>query len=117
MFGPSLLRTVQSRASEFHAAHPAAGTARHRWALFLRQFGNHRLGGNQQTRDGGRTLQRGPHDFGRIDDAFRDQVAIFAGLRVIAVGVGVLFQDLSNDDRAILAGVDHNLARRPGQRL
>ena len=60
MFGPSLLRTVQSRASEVHAAHPAAGTARHRWALFLRQFGNHRLGGNQQTRDGGRTLQRGP---------------------------------------------------------
>jgi hypothetical protein len=52
-----------------------------------------------------------------IDDALRDEIAVLARLRVIAVGVGVLLQDLSNDDRAILAGVDRDLARRPGDRL
>ena len=57
------------------------------------------------------------HHFGRVDDALRHQVAILAGLCVIAEGVGVLFQDLANDDRAILAGVDRDLARRPGERL
>jgi hypothetical protein len=42
-----------------HSAHTSTGTSRNRWALLLRQLGNHRLGGNQQTRDGGRVLQRG----------------------------------------------------------
>jgi hypothetical protein len=40
----------------------------------------------------------GPHDFGRVDDALRHQVAVLAGLCVIAEGAGVLFQDLTNDD-------------------
>jgi len=44
----------RSSASEVHAAHASIGTARHRWALPLRQLGNHRLGGDQQTRDGSR---------------------------------------------------------------
>jgi hypothetical protein len=34
----------------------------------------------------------------RVDDALRDQIAILASLRVIAEGVGVLFQDLTDDD-------------------
>src|SRR5712691_27481 len=100
-----------------HSAHASTGTARHRWALLLRQLGHHRLGGNQQARDGGRVLQRGPHDFGRVDDALRYQVAVLAGLCVVAEGVGVLFQDLADHDRAVLAGVDRDLARRPGDRL
>jgi hypothetical protein len=96
---------------------PPAGTARHRWTLLLGHFGDHRLRGNEQTRDGGGVLQCGPHDLGRVDDALRHQVAILAGLRVIAEGVGVLVQDLANDDRAIIAGVDRDLARRLGERL
>src|SRR4029077_3970104 len=54
---------------------------------------------------------------GRIDNALRDQVDIFAGLRVKAVGILVLFQDLADDDRAVFTGVDRDLASRPGQRL
>src|SRR5208282_4693116 len=91
----------RSNASEVHAAHSAhtsTGTARHRCALLLRQLGDHRLGGNQQTRDGGRALQRDAHDFVRVDDPLRYQVAVLAGLCVIAEGVSVLLQDLTNDD-------------------
>ena len=38
-------------------------------------------------------------------------------LRVEAEAVGILLQDLADDDRAILAGVDRDLARRPGERF
>src|ERR1700738_5547973 len=83
--GSSLFSMINRATSEVHPAHSAhasTGTARHRWALLLRHLGNHRLGGNEQTRDRRRVLQRGPHDLGRIDDAVRHQVAILAGLCV-----------------------------------
>src|SRR5260370_12878172 len=39
-------------ASEVHAAHASsAGPARHRWALLLRQLGDHGLGRDEQARD------------------------------------------------------------------
>src|SRR6202023_1661140 len=41
----------------------------------------------------------------------------FAGLRVEAVGILILLQDLADDDGAVLARVDRDLARRIGQRL
>src|SRR5204862_2696069 len=94
VLGPSFILNDRSSASEVHAAHSAhasTGTARHRWALPLRQLGNHRLGRDEQTRDRGRALQRRSHNFGRVDDALRHQVAILAGLCVKAEGVGVLF--------------------------
>src|SRR5208337_231281 len=100
-----------------HSAHASTGTARHGCALLLRNLGDHRLGGNEQARDGGRVLQRGPHDLGRVDDALRYQVAVLAGLGVEAKGISVLVQNLADDNRAIVTGVDRDLARRPGERL
>ena len=85
--------------------------------MLLRHLGDHRLGGDEQARNGGRALQRGSHDLGRVDNTLRHQVAVLAGLGVVAEAVGVLFQDLTNDDRAILAGIDRDLTRRPGDRL
>jgi hypothetical protein len=38
----------------------------------------------QQTRHRSRILQRGARDLGRIEDARYDQIAIFAGCRVVA---------------------------------
>src|SRR6266508_3719163 len=106
----------RSRRPEVHAAH-AAGPAWHRWALLLRQLGDHGLGGDEQARDRGRTLQRRAHDLGRVDDALGDEIAVLARLGVIAVGVAVLLQDLADHDRAVLAGIDGDLACRPGNRL
>ena len=53
----------------------------------------------------------------RVDDALGDEVAVLAGLAVEAERVLVLLQDLADDDGAILARVDRDLAGRPGQRL
>src|SRR6266852_7273042 len=104
--------------SEIHAAHAAArGHAAAAAGVLLRQFGHHGFGGDQQSRNRGCVLDRRTHDLGRVDDALRDQVDVFAGLRVEAVGVLVLLEDLADDDRAVLARVDRDLARRPGERL
>src|SRR5258708_39449698 len=54
---------------------------------------------------------------GRVDDALLDEVAIGAVLRVEAVGIRVVFQDLADDDAAVLACVDRDLAGRERQRL
>src|SRR6267378_3626530 len=104
--------------SEIHAAH--AATRRHAATaagVLLRQFGHHGFGGDQQSRNRGCVLDRRPHDLGRVDDALGDQVDVFARLRVEAVGVLILLEDLADDDRAVLARVDRDLARRPGERL
>src|SRR5467141_2625096 len=104
--------------SEIHAAH--AATRRHAATaagVLLRQFGHHGFGGDQQSRNRGCVLDRRPHDLGRVDDALGDQVDVFARLRVEAVGVLILLEDLADDDRAVLACVDRDLARGPGERL
>src|SRR6185437_10560664 len=85
--------------------------------VLLRQLGHHGFGGDQQRRHRGRVLDRYANNLGRVDDALADQVYVFAGLRVEAVGVLVLLEDLADDDGTILACVDRDLARRPGQRL
>src|SRR2546430_16656196 len=46
-----------------------------------------------------------------------DQVAVFAGLRVEAVGILILFKDLTDDHRAVFASIDRDLTGRIGQRL
>jgi len=43
----SQLSIARSVIHATHSAHATPGAARHRWALLLRQLGNHRLGGNQ----------------------------------------------------------------------
>src|SRR6476620_9028078 len=104
-----------------HAAHAthAAATRRHTGAalVFLRHFGDHGFGGNQQRRNRGCVLNRYANHLGRVDDALGDQIAVFAGLRVEAVGILVLFEDLAEDDGTVFTCVDRDLAGRPGQRL
>src|SRR5215469_2327069 len=96
----------------------SAATRRHRrHLLLLRQFGNHRLGGDEEPRDRRRALQRLAHDLGRVDDALLHQVGILGILGVEPERILVLLQDLTDDDRAILAGIDGDLARRSRQRL
>ena len=48
-------------------------------------FGDRRLGGDDQSRDRRGVLEGRADDLGRIDNAELDQVAILAGLRIIAV--------------------------------
>src|SRR5512141_1414888 len=103
---------------EVHAAHAAAG--RHTAAaagVLLRQFGHHGFGGDQESRNRSRVLDRRTDRLGGVDDALLDAVAVFAGLRVEAVSIRLVLEDLADDDGAVLARVDRYLAGRPGQRL
>src|SRR5262249_36608633 len=100
--------------SEVHSAATRHGRRRR---LLLRHFGDHGLGGDQEACDRGRVLQRSAHHLGRVDDALLHQVDIFAGLGVEAEAVILLLQDLADDHRAVLTGIDGDLARRPGDRL
>ncbi len=82
-----------------------------------RHFGHHGFRGDQQRGNGCRVLDCYTNHFGRIDDPLGDQVDVFAGLRVEAVGVLILLKDLADDHRAVFAGIDRDLAGRIGQRL
>ena len=95
---------------------PPPAAHRHR-GLLLRQFGDHRLGGDQQTGDRGRVLQRGAHDLRRVDDAGLDHVDILLGLGVEAVGLRLVLDDLADHDRAFDARVLDDLADRRLERL
>src|ERR1700730_10303790 len=95
----------------------AVAMPRQRWRRRFRTLANHRLGRDQQPGDRRRILQRGAYHLGRIDDAFLDQVAILAGLRVIAEHILLVLQDLADHDRAVLASIERDLACRPGERL
>src|SRR6476660_7536913 len=101
-----------------HAAHTThtAATGRHTGAalVFLRYFRHHGFGGDQESRNRGRILDRHTNDLGRVDNTGRDQVDIFAGLRVETVVVLILLEDLADDHGTILARVDRDLAGRPG---
>src|ERR1700730_10603751 len=102
--------------SVIHAAHAATGHGRRRRLLF-RHFSYHRLGSDKQACNRGRILQRRADDLGRIDDPLRHEVFELAGLRVEAESVGVAVLDLADYNRAVLACVDRDLTRRPGERL
>jgi hypothetical protein len=66
--------------SEVHTAHTAS--RRHTGAalVFLRHFGHHGFGGNQERRNRGSVLDRYANDLSRVDDALGNQIAVFAGL-------------------------------------
>src|SRR5438874_668496 len=103
---------------EVHAAHAAA--RRHAGAcagVLLRHFGHHGFGGDQQRRNRSRVLDRHTNHLGWVDDALGDEVAVLAGLRVEAVVILILLEDLADDDRAVFTGIDRDLAGRRGQRL
>src|SRR5262249_41397249 len=100
---------------EVHAA-----VARHSGSagrLVLRQLGHHRLGGDEQTGDRGRILQRRAHDLGRVDDAGLDEVDVFLALRVEAESLRLVLEDLADHDRALDARVLGDLPYRAFQRL
>src|SRR6202166_3081440 len=103
---------------EVHAAHAAArGHTAAAAGVLLRQFGHHGFGGDQESRDGRRVLDRRTDHLGGVDDALLDEVAVFAGLRVEAVRIRLVLEDLADDDGAVFARVDRDLAGRRGQRL
>src|ERR1700730_8468031 len=107
---------------EVHTTHAAHAAARRHAAtaaagVLLRQFGHHGFGSDQESCDRSRVLDRHTNNVGRVDDALGDQVPVFAGLGVEAVGILVLLKDLADDDRAVFARIDRDLAGRIGQRL
>src|ERR1700680_2499129 len=100
-----------------HAAHPPARRHAASTCVPLRNFGHHGFGGDQESCDRGRVLDRHTNNLGRVDDALGDQVPVFAGLGVEAVGILILLEDLADDHRAVLTRVDRDLAGWIGQRL
>src|SRR5262245_34012690 len=61
-----LCTELRAEKSSCSVIHPSG---RERRSFLLRELGDRRLGGDDQTRDRCGVLERGPHDFGRIDDA------------------------------------------------
>src|SRR5437879_6494821 len=92
------------------SVHPAHATAAgHRGhLLLLLLLHHHALGGEEQSRDGRGVLQRRAGDFGRVDDAGRDQILVLVGLGVVAeVQLGRLLH-LPHDDCALGTRVLHD---------
>src|SRR5215212_7271528 len=81
---PASLAKLMTAAVLLREPMVAASTG-HRWrSLFLGSFGDHRLGGDQETRDRGRILQGCADGFFWIDDAGLGHVDILLGLRIEA---------------------------------
>src|SRR6202008_3372707 len=55
---------------------------------------HHGLGGDQEAGDGSRVLQRRADHLGRIDDAFRKEIAVAARLGIVTPGVFRVLDDL-----------------------
>src|SRR5438093_1414668 len=100
-----------------HATHAAARRHAASAGVLLRHFGHHGFRGDQESRDGRCVLDRHTNHLGRVDDALGDQVAVFAGLRVEAVGILILLEDLADDHRTVFASIDGDLAGWIRQRL
>src|SRR5699024_6687990 len=110
--GRGRVRRTSGRALEVHTAH-ATGRVGGRSRGLLRLVGDDGLGGQEQTRDGGRVLQGRAGDLRRVDDAVLEQVGVLTGGGVQAdTGFHVL--DLVDHDAALEAGVDRDLLQRLG---
>jgi len=83
--------------------------------LLLRPLGYHGFGRDQEAGDRGGVLQRAAHHLGGIDDALTSEIAVFSRLSIVPEVVGCFVEDLANDNRAILTGIDGDKPRRPGQ--
>src|ERR1043166_2934348 len=86
------------------AAHAARAVPGGSCLFLLRHLGDEAFGGQEQTGNRGRVLQRGAGDLFRINYAGFDQVFIFAGRNVVAV-VAFAALDFLHDNRAFHAGV------------
>src|SRR5699024_9354189 len=105
-------RTSGSCGLEVHAAH-ATGRVGGGSRSLLRLLGDDGLGGQEQTSDGGRVLQSGAGDLGRVDDAVLEPGDVLTGDGVQSdTGSHVL--DLVDHDAAFEAGVDRDLLQRLG---
>src|SRR5260370_26213586 len=76
------VRVTPSRRSVHPTHATAAGHRGHLLLLLL--LHHHALGGEEQSRDGRGGLQRRAGDFGRVDDASRDQILVLVRLGVVA---------------------------------
>jgi len=92
----------QSSRLEIHTTHTAHAASRRHAATTARvplwQFSDHGFGGDQERGYRGRVLDRHTNYLGRVNDSLRDQVDVFASLRVEAIRVLILFKDFSDDD-------------------
>src|SRR4051794_34950964 len=90
-----------------HSAHASAVVVVVRVALFLflGDVGDQGLGGQEQAGDAGAVLQGAAGDFHRVHDASLAEVAVFAGLGVVAVVFVLAAADVVDDDGAVQAGV------------
>src|SRR6201997_5836097 len=106
---------------EIHTTHAAHATATRRHAgaarILLRYFGHHGFSGDQESGNRGGVLDSHTNHLGRVYDALGDEVTVLAGLRVEAVGILILLQNLANNHRAIFTCVDRDLTGWIGQRL
>src|SRR5580704_15783023 len=80
--------------------------------LLLWNFGNQGFGGQHQRRNRSGILQRGPHNFRRIEHARLDQIFVLTGQGVVAVVVVLRVVDFAQDDGAFFAGVLGDLTQR-----
>jgi len=96
-----------------HAAHSSHATAAaaHGGRLRLGEIGDGALGGEQQGRDGGRVLQGGAGDLGRVDDAGLDHVDPLH-LGGVETDVLLLVLGAVGDDGAVDSRVLGDLADR-----
>src|SRR5688572_10992459 len=89
---------------------PGSGACAGLLLVLLGLVGDQRVRGQQQARDGGRVLQRGALDLGRVDHAAGDQVLVGVGGGVVAPALLLLVAHVLDHDRAVLAGIDRDLA-------
>src|SRR5262245_46153376 len=108
--GLLVVSSSESRSSVIHPAHSAA--RRESRCFLLRMFGDRRLGSDHHTRSRRGVLEGRADDLGRIDNAERNEVAIFAGLRVVAIAIFLGFEQLADHHGAVHAGIVCDLARR-----
>src|SRR5690606_4797176 len=95
-----------------HATHTAHAThIRHCRSLVVSALSNHGFGGNHQTADGGRSLQRGTGHLGRVENTHLDHVAIGVG-RSVEAEVAFALLDLVDHYARLAASVGDDLAQR-----
>jgi two-component system, LytTR family, response regulator len=92
-----------------HAAHAAGarGAAAVSCAGFLRflDVGHQSFGGEHEARDGSGVLQSETSNLGRVDHACLDQVAVLAGVRVVAKVLVLGLADFAQNDGTFVAGI------------
>src|SRR5690606_40368917 len=75
-------------------------------------FADRRFGGDQQTGNRGRVLQRGPDDLGRVDHTGLDQVLVSVGLGVEALRLVGFAQQVAGNHRTVGTDVLRDLGDR-----